>query len=1126
MNFNHLNRRSQLCIESLETRRLLAADPIEFNGIAYFPHPTETTVARYDFSSEQWLSTIELNDAPGATTAFDVDEQGFTIAVERAVFRYPLDGSTRTHVLNTANNVIGLHSDGNLLFVNHSDGRYTKVSSIDKSNNTIVDAMDDYLDVIGGSSIAPKHNKIFGRSVGSSPSDITYVSYASSGNLLENSDSPYHGDFAGAFRTWVFDSERYVVDNSGNVYATSNLQHSGRLGTFVTDVDFLDGVSPVVLNEDTVTVYSTNFLPTGSVDLDSPAQEMFVHGTDVFLFRLSPTSPQGYSVETFSAEQFAPSQPGDTVDPVGLAFVPDDIFVANDDTVLMHSAKHQSVFRWDPTTESYTQSIRLLGNAEYVTYSEQDNTFYSAYADGLIHKIDLGNSPIVELPFFQLPSVPLGLVVAGDYLVAEDGSGAWSTLNTIDRDGHVVDSKDLHRPSSGLTWLASTQEMLYLSGFSPSDLHGRRINADGSDSTLVKGGIGTDRNSPLHGSPLIQLPIRTSPDGSTIILGSGGIFSASDFAPSNLALANSVTDIAWPDDEVFTIRNIVGVSQVQRWSGLSYELTEIRQFDFEATRLLQVNDDALLVVFSDDDGIPTFQLLDHDLDDTTVGDSLTTPVVSWNPPVEILAIERLSDRELSATADVPGTISYSPQAGSLLPVGKQKLTATFVPEDSETYRTVVKEVTIDVLGVDFGDAPNLFSDGVATAYPVLLEDDGAQHVLRSDLRLGGEVDHELDGASTLQNDGGDNEDGTDEIGTQFLSSIHSLGESSASSLAVRASGNGFVSAWIDFNRDGDWNDEGEQVAQDFAVTASTVIIPFEVPIAATAGVTAARVRISSQTGLATGGRAVDGEVEDYLIEIRDASEPVEIQPVDGGALTIVQAGRDVLYKQGEHVLARFPNWRAYCYEGDDNDNEVLVPAGLTGRFQMHGDGSSGVDTVMLQDRQHLDLTVASPDRVTSLETFDLRGRGSSRLQLNSEAIASVGGGSKVGIHYDAVDEVILEGEWSIVERVDLEDGFHNVVSDGVSTVHLANQHRMHNPLLAVDVDHDGVVSPRDALITINWLNAHGAGPVSGESQFYMDASDDDYITPLDALMIINYLNRETGKAEGELPDASLSGSLS
>jgi uncharacterized repeat protein (TIGR03803 family) len=75
---------------------------------------------------------------------------------------------------------------------------------------------------------------------------------------------------------------------------------------------------------------------------------------------------------------------------------------------------------------------------------------------------------------------------------------------------------------------------------------------------------------------------------------------------------------------------------------------------------------------------------------------LALPVISWSGPSPIVYGTRLSATQLNATADVPGTFTYGPPAGTVLHAGDQTLSVNFVPNDSTTYATVTTTVTLTV----------------------------------------------------------------------------------------------------------------------------------------------------------------------------------------------------------------------------------------------------------------------------------------------------------------------------------------------------------------------------------------------------------------------------------------------
>src|SRR5437867_1368107 len=112
------NRRRFLQAESLEPRHLLSATPLqhgptvtEINNIGYFLRTDTPRIERYDIANETWLSSINLAGTTGTPTAELVDADGIYVSYGPAVYRYNLDGTGQTHLLNSTDNVIAIHSD-------------------------------------------------------------------------------------------------------------------------------------------------------------------------------------------------------------------------------------------------------------------------------------------------------------------------------------------------------------------------------------------------------------------------------------------------------------------------------------------------------------------------------------------------------------------------------------------------------------------------------------------------------------------------------------------------------------------------------------------------------------------------------------------------------------------------------------------------------------------------------------------------------------------------------------------------------------------------------------------------------------------------------------------------------
>ena len=70
--------------------------------------------------------------------------------------------------------------------------------------------------------------------------------------------------------------------------------------------------------------------------------------------------------------------------------------------------------------------------------------------------------------------------------------------------------------------------------------------------------------------------------------------------------------------------------------------------------------------------------------------------VSWSNPAAIVYGTALGGSQLNATANVPGTFSYSPDLGAVLNAGWHTLSVTFTPDDAANYVDATKSVTLNV----------------------------------------------------------------------------------------------------------------------------------------------------------------------------------------------------------------------------------------------------------------------------------------------------------------------------------------------------------------------------------------------------------------------------------------------
>jgi hypothetical protein len=123
--------------------------------------------------------------------------------------------------------------------------------------------------------------------------------------------------------------------------------------------------------------------------------------------------------------------------------------------------------------------------------------------------------------------------------------------------------------------------------------------------------------------------------------------------------------------------------------------------------------------------------------------------------------------------------------------------------------------------LDWGDAP--------ASYATRLAQNGPRHEINATLRLGKRIDAEPNGLASPDGTGDDADGLDDEDG---IVSVTPMILGGTTTVKLESSAAGFLDAWIDFNRDGDFADAGENVAHALALVAGTNILNLAIPATA------------------------------------------------------------------------------------------------------------------------------------------------------------------------------------------------------------------------------------------------------------------------------------------------------
>ncbi|MEM7144637.1 MAG: fibronectin type III domain-containing protein [Verrucomicrobiota bacterium] len=561
--------------------------------IAYLLRKSPAQIMRYDLNTQSWLSALPLAEIPDA---FAIDSTHIFISYGRKIERIDKSGGNLTHVANTPDDVTDIFIDGNVLLAVRSTAQ--SVNSYDKTTFSLLESDFRTRHRLIGCSIAPGLNKVYGRSSGVSPSDIDYVSFDDTGDLLTSNDSPYHGRYPSASKTWVFPNETKVVDNSGTIYNASDLTYANSFGQTFDDLAFYGIDIPIVLDEDQLIAFSNTILETGRYTLSSPAQSITVSGSNVFAFTEDSGASTGVSVQIVPLASLTPNSPGAPIDPNGLAYEIDDSAIDASGIVYLLSKSFNSLFRWDINAHTYLQTIPLPEACDLVVYSEALNRLYVYAPSHKIYRIDLGVSSPTPAIHVNVPRNCNKLIPLGNDLLALQ-NGSWEEQWIYDQNGSLLLTPvdccyhDFH-------FYDSTNDILYYDANAWPYLGGGAFGT-------VQAGSGSSGFT----------PIELSPNGLLMIDAGGVIYDASDRSSID-TLSNDIVKAQWNStNQLFTLKEpplsnpTPTITTVQRWTNfyaVDLELTVLGEH-----RELFSYDNKLLVVTSRE-GVPAFTTLDSAFD--------------------------------------------------------------------------------------------------------------------------------------------------------------------------------------------------------------------------------------------------------------------------------------------------------------------------------------------------------------------------------------------------------------------------------------------------------------------------------------------------------------------------------
>lgn len=237
------------------------------------------------------------------------------------------------------------------------------------------------------------------------------------------------------------------------------------------------------------------------------------------------------------------------------SFFPDETLVDANGVVYLLDISSKRIARWD-STNGHQNPLPFGGgdgsDLYLMRYSPEQHRLYLGYRSGKLTYFDLAD-PGKEHYFAATPTGLRDMQSAGNYVwtAGADGHGVGSHSVSFDAAGNAAGRAPNARYSRNrqdTVWNAALARIYLLAGNGiQADIYYQSV-----DQTTGQMGVVVD--SPYNAKPKNVGPIRTSPDGSKVLLGSGDIYSAIDLTWMR-AISPDFKDAQWSDDgDIVVIR--------------------------------------------------------------------------------------------------------------------------------------------------------------------------------------------------------------------------------------------------------------------------------------------------------------------------------------------------------------------------------------------------------------------------------------------------------------------------------------------------------------------------------------------------------------------------------------------
>jgi hypothetical protein len=568
------------------------------NDIVYFLFAAPNKIVRYDLNSNEFLAKISLAKIP---TAFHVGETKIYTSYGKDLTQSDISGNSSSSIFQAVNEIRNLTLLGNYLYSVNSDNRINIIST-----DTHTEIENRYYSSNATDLIAsPTQQSIF------SVENYTYtprkVTLDNSGTITHRIHSELRSSSPHPSNVYLHPSENNIYTDKGFIYSTDDLSFRGTLTGSFTDMTFLDN-RPIVIRENNVFIYSDNNLDSKSFILDHMPSHVAAKDQIITSF---VTTSSLVSAHQTNIDQLVKPTATPTKNPATSVYQTDLITTNEDNIVYLVDKENLAIHRRKAEEKEFASSWGLVEAPNWITYSASHKRLYLGYESGKITYFDTTKTgDTEEVHFISLTNAIRALVSAGDYLFAKDVRySSYTNSYSIDEQGIIIDHTGNGETSEEYVWNHLNDYVYQI-----SNRHIRwteLLSSDGNFGVYQSGNYNSDSN--------YKFPLRISPNGQILLLGSGEIIGTNNQATLN-NLSNSIDDATWINGKLATIKK--DTNTLQFWQE-DYLLTSEHQLSkTQNTRLFNLKEKLLIVKQSDTR--PIFIYTDvvtiSDSDDDTIND--------------------------------------------------------------------------------------------------------------------------------------------------------------------------------------------------------------------------------------------------------------------------------------------------------------------------------------------------------------------------------------------------------------------------------------------------------------------------------------------------------------------------